>query len=81
MVLSFSIGQELQTTDALEILAGVLEDVELVSSEPSEVAIAFLELTPWPLAALLGLCLIVAARASRFALSPFAGLRTRAAGQ
>jgi hypothetical protein len=81
MALSFLIGQELQTSDALELLAGAVEDIELLSAEPSGVAMAFIELTPWPLAALLGLCLAIAAGASRFAMTPLAGLRARDIGQ
>ena len=79
-VLSFFIGQELQTTDALEILAGALDDVALLSTEPSDVALAFIELAPWPLAALVGVCLAVAAGASRLALTSFGGLGPRGAG-
>jgi len=80
-VLSFLIGQELQATDALEILSGALDDVALLlSTEPSDVALTFIELAPWPLAALVGVCLAVAAGASRLALTSFGGLGPRGAG-
>lgn len=80
-VLSFLIGQDLQTTDALEILAGALDDVGLLSAEPSDVVLAFIELAPWPLAALVAVSLAVAAGASRLALAPFGGLGPRGVGR
>lgn len=67
--ISFSIGQHLQLSGALA-LVDVLADLELLTDEPSELLFVAIELTPWPLAGLVGASLATIVVALRLALSP-----------
>ena len=68
-VISFGIGQELQTSGTLA-LVDVLGDMEVLDDEPADLLFVALEVTPWPLAALVGAALAMVVVATRLALSP-----------
>jgi len=78
--ISFSIGQQLQLSGALALL-DFLGDLDLLSDSLAEVLLAAIELTPWPLAALVAASLAMVVVAMRLALSPAVHFRSRDAGQ
>jgi hypothetical protein len=67
--ISFSIGHELQASGALA-LVDVFADLGLLDDEPVDLLFVALEVTPWPLAALVGAALAMVVVAVRLALSP-----------
>lgn len=77
--ISFNIGQQLQLSGALALLA-FLGDLDLLSDSLAEVLLAAFELTPWPLAALVAASLAMTIVAVRLALSPSVHFRSRDAG-
>jgi hypothetical protein len=78
--ISFSIGQQLRLSGAVDLL-NFLADLELFSEAPSEVLLAFLELTPWPLTVLVAASFALVLFAVRLTVTPVVHLGSRRAGR
>jgi hypothetical protein len=78
-IISFGIGQELQASGALA-LVDVLGDIELLDDEPFDLLFVALDVTPWPLTALIGAALAMVVVATRLALSPSIRFARRSEG-